>query len=813
MSEPTLVDGDNHQYADPDGAVVFLRSFLGKAPWPLVAIRREPRYLHGIEAATFDEARAIAAAAWIREKSAKGLDLYFAINPLRVALTENKPKAKKVDVAAAAWLWIDIDPAAGADLTAEQDAMDKLLAQAGKMLPPPSWIIDSGRGRWAFWRLRNPVPLDGAHGRQTIMVEAHGRGIEQAFGNRFADNCRNVDRIARLPGTINTKTRQPARVMEQHPERAYEIENFPRVEDAQREDAKSGSLADASGDVDALDLSALEDDVATRLRTIIKQGSAPGIGHESRSETVLYACCELIRADVPDRSIIALLLNRNNGISQHIYDQAQPERYAERQLARALEKQPRLGPIVSDDHHVVRALTLRGARRPNLVNFRDDFMDFEAGAYRIISESKICADAWNFLNHARTWRRSGNRAAPRIVPFCPDRRRVGETLAALKAITHLEPRLEMPCWLDGRDGPPPSELISFPNGLLDLRTNELLPSNPAFFTTAALGFDYQPEVSEPRAWLRFLDEIFAGERAQIEALQEVFGYLVTGDVSMEKAFLLLGPTRSGKGTMLGMLRKLLAPTAVVGPSLLSLSTNFGLAPLISKQVAIIDDLRVGSPKDQDVLIENVLKITGRGWFTLDRKFKEPWHGSLAVKLVLVSNVMPKLGDDSAAVANRFMVFNTRQSFYGREDPRLLNEKLLPERLGVLHWALAGLRRLHGRQHFIEPDSSKEARERLANLGSPIRAFINERCVIDTLAMVAKKKIYEAWCVYAAENALHPSTMEKFCESLYAASGGRVRPGKPRGPDGRQVPSCMGIRLLPMSGRMGAAENRPEELPI
>jgi P4 family phage/plasmid primase-like protien len=454
------------------------------------------------------------------------------------------------------------------------------------------------------------------------------------------------------------------------------------------------------------------------------------------------------------------------------------------------------GPIVSDTDHVERAGTMRDMRRPHLFDYRDTFFDFEAGAYCIIDDAVINTDAWIFLHKASVERviGRGNVAVRQLVPFKPDRNSVGETLAALKAVAHLDPRIEAPCWLDGREGPPAHELISFPNGMLDPRTGELHPVDQALFTTNALGFDYRAEALEPTAWLNFLDEIFNSEREQIDALQEVFGYLITTDNSQEKAFLLLGPKRSGKGTMLAMLRALLAPRAVAGPSLKSLAGNFGLMQLIGKQLAIIDDLRVGTPADQGVLIENVLKITGRGFFSVDRKYKAHWEGLLPVKLMLVSNVMPKLGDDSAAIASRFMIFNTRQTFFGREDPRLFDEKLAPERLGVLHWALAGLRRLRERGYFAEPKASEQAREQLARLGSPVLAFISEYCLYDPDAHIGKAELYHAWRIYAAEQDEIPGTDAKFAAALYAATGGRVKSGRPVGTDGRQRPAFMGIRF-------------------
>jgi len=120
-------------------------------------------------------------------------------------------KATKNDVAEARHLWIDLDPRGDEPLEAERAAMLQLLTTEWPQgIPRPNRVIDSGRGYWGFWKLPTPQPVDGrrnnATGPLTEAVECYGRGIEQAFGDRFADGCRNIDRIARLPGTINHKT-------------------------------------------------------------------------------------------------------------------------------------------------------------------------------------------------------------------------------------------------------------------------------------------------------------------------------------------------------------------------------------------------------------------------------------------------------------------------------------------------------------------------------------------------------------------------------------------------------------------------------
>ena len=148
------------------------------------------------------------------------------------------------------------------------------------------------------------------------------------------------------------------------------------------------------------------------------------------------------------------------------------------------------------------------------------------------------------------------------------------------------------------------------------------------FTPHGVGFDYDLNAAAPTQWLSFLDQIFDGEQDQIGSLQEMFGYCLSSDVSQEKVFMLLGDKRSGKDTIRHTLQSLLSPTVICGPTLDSMGTNFGMSQLIGKQLAVVGDMRLGSKCDKDLLAEHVLKLSGRGLFTIDRKHKSHWTGPL-----------------------------------------------------------------------------------------------------------------------------------------------------------------------------------------
>jgi hypothetical protein len=216
------------------GAVIFLKQFLGDAPWPLVAIKPRdpgagPDATSDIKAHTFSASpkREAMATEWIDRYNREGYNLYFAPNSLKRPLNK---KAMKDDVLTVDCFWADIDPSQTATSVEIETWRAKRRQEfAGSPpgdLPAPTWIIDSGRGFWIFWRLRAPLPVDGKHGRLTASIEAYGRMIEQAFAP-WADNCRNIERIARLPGTVNHKTGGIAGIVAHNHDAVYELKDFP----------------------------------------------------------------------------------------------------------------------------------------------------------------------------------------------------------------------------------------------------------------------------------------------------------------------------------------------------------------------------------------------------------------------------------------------------------------------------------------------------------------------------------------------------------------------------------------------------------
>lgn len=307
--------------------------------------------------------------------------------------------------------------------------------------------------------------------------------------------------------------------------------------------------------------------------------------------------------------------------------------------------------------------------------------------YREAPNEEVRAAVYQFLDGAHCLAADG-----KPVAFKPSRTKVGDVLDALAAAVQLPGTVRPPAWLGGDHQIAAVDVLACSNGLLHLPTRTLLAHTPLFFGVNAVGYPYEANAKEPTLWLTFLHSLWPDDQQSIDTLQEVFGLLLTADTTHQKAFLILGPRRSGKGTIARILIALLGPENVAGPTLNSLSQNFGLAPLIGKPLAVISDARLSVRSDIHVIAERLLSITGEDSLTVDRKYLPAWTGRLPTRFMILTNELPKMSDSSGALASRFIALRLIRSFYGKEDLGLA-AKLLAEMPSILVWAIDGRDRL------------------------------------------------------------------------------------------------------------------------
>ncbi|MDO6479128.1 DUF5906 domain-containing protein [Shimia thalassica] len=316
-------------------------------------------------------------------------------------------------------------------------------------------------------------------------------------------------------------------------------------------------------------------------------------------------------------------------------------------------------------------------------------------------------------------------------------------------------------WRDNREFP---HVVPVDNGLLDPVTGDLYQHNPTFFSTRKIHATWNPDLLDDDEFYTafrnspcgdFLDEIFADKPeaddgpTQKDLLQEMFGYLLFGDNRLQKGFVIIGPQRSGKGTINKLLSHLLGSTACA-PKTRSLASQFGAQGLLDKRLATVTDARIDPKTNFGDLAELLLSITGDDPQDVERKFLTTITVKMMVRFLLLSNALPHLRDPQGVLADRFVYLETAVSFLGKENLSLFDELVAHNSLW-LAWALRGYQTLHNKGAKAK-FSSTSTHERLSDEAkaemAPIKTFADRFLVRDTNGVIDTDHIHLAFLDWA-----------------------------------------------------------------
>lgn len=401
-------------------------------------------------------------------------------------------------------------------------------------------------------------------------------------------------------------------------------------------------------------------------------------------------------------------------------------------------------------------------------------MEWRGNRYCQIEEESVRQRLQPWLHAALRYVVNKQTGEMELVDFESNPTTVKQALDTIRAFVHLPATTVSPSWLDDRtDRPPALEILPCKTLNLHIPTGRILAPTPALFTINALDFDYDPNPEPPERWVKFLEQLFGDDLESVDLLQEWIGYCLTSDTSQQKMLLLVGPRRSGKGTIGRILTRLVGAANVVGPTTSSLAGNFGLQPLIEKSLAIVSDARF-SGENVGTVVERLLCISGEDTLTVDRKFLGSVSMKLATRFMFLTNELPRLNDASTALAGRFLVLRLTNTFYGHEDVTL-TDQLVAELPGILLWAIEGWKRLKQRGRFVQPRSAEEAIRDLEDLASPVSAFVRECCVVGPGHRAWIDDLYKAWQAWCEQDGRTIVTHKQtFGRDLTAAVPGILR---------------------------------------
>lgn len=326
------------------------------------------------------------------------------------------------------------------------------------------------------------------------------------------------------------------------------------------------------------------------------------------------------------------------------------------------------------------------------------------------------------------------------------------------------------------------DLLNLRNGVLNLKTFELLPHDPELLLSKVCNVEYNAD-QMPALWEKYLSEVFEDDPEKINYMQRLFGYSLTGNNAHEECYLLYGKTtRNGKSTMLRVMETMMGSYAMsIRPESLAQRRNDGRQA--SGDIARLKDCRFlhcSEPQKGMVLDVALLKsLTGRDVITARNLYEREFQFVPVFKLFFNSNVLPAVNDMTLFSSGRLKVIEFNRHFTEAERDVNLKDKLeKPDSLsGILNWCLIGLKQYYD-QGIIPPKSVVQATAAYRAESDKIQNYINDCLQQSDVANLPLKDLYDVFRRWCTQNGYKPEGKKAFKEMFTAklplADTGTVR---------------------------------------
>lgn len=318
--------------------------------------------------------------------------------------------------------------------------------------------------------------------------------------------------------------------------------------------------------------------------------------------------------------------------------------------------------------------------------------------------------------------------------------------------------------------------LNTPAGIIDLRSGDLLPSDPARLHTKStiVAPDFAADQSP---WLAFLHTTFQGDAELIDYIQRLMGYACVGEVREAVLPVFYGQGSNGKTVLLETVQTLLGDYATVAPQhfLVQGPSQHAteIAALAGVRFVIASETNEGQKFDE----AKVKILTGgdsiKARFMRQDEFTfKPSH-----LLVMMTNHRPEVGSGGTSFWRRLREIPfLNQIPEDKRDPELQQRLIVEHGPAIMAWLAQGAAEYAARG-LQEPDKVKAATKTYEASTDTVGRFVDEMCLLGGGEHVKVqtnrvRTAYEVWCSQEAET---PVSAKAFTMQLT----GRFAIGKSR----------------------------------
>lgn len=344
-----------------------------------------------------------------------------------------------------------------------------------------------------------------------------------------------------------------------------------------------------------------------------------------------------------------------------------------------------------------------------------------------------------------------------------DRKRLASasTVAAVARLARADRRIA--ATVEEWDTDP--DLLNTPGGVVYLPTGEILPHDPGLKMTKITAVE--PGGSCP-LWLMVLDQITAGNQPQVDYLQRVAGYCLTGRTSEHALFFGYGTGANGKSVFVNTLRGILADYATpAAMETFMLTRNeqhpTGIASLRGSRLVVANETESGRAWAES----RIKALTGGDPMQARFMRADFFEFTPEFKLFVVGNHSPALANVDEAIHRRLHLipFTVTISEEARDEE--LPERLKEEWPGILLWAIEGALLWH-EYGLAPPECVRNATAEYFEEQDAIAAWLASDCKTANLPDFQRENVrdlFASWSAFAQTAGEHPGTSKWFSEQL------------------------------------------------
>lgn len=285
-------------------------------------------------------------------------------------------------------------------------------------------------------------------------------------------------------------------------------------------------------------------------------------------------------------------------------------------------------------------------------------------------------------------------------------------------------------------------MLNTPGGILDLRTGELRPHEPAALhtkiTAATPGGDCP--------LFRSILERVQPEQSVREYIQRLVGYGMTGSSRDHVLAFWHGGGRNGKGTVAHAIRRALGDYGLEIPAETLMESHHDrhlteIAVLHGARLVVGSEIDSGRRWNESRL----KRLTGGDPISARYIGKDLFEFEPTHTLLIVGNAKPGLRSVDEAIRARMHLVEWEVTIPVEERDTTLSERLASEYGGILAWALAGC--LDWQSSGLAPPETVQADTAAYLAGEDmLQAWVQECChTSGQLTLAAAHRSYRVWC--------------------------------------------------------------------